>query len=213
MVSRKCKQCAGAITLNPKNQGEIVYYQSAWFHRDCFEQMCQEHIINDPAHKRKYKTALAQIDRHTLSAMEKMCEICNKDNVYQHIVRNYNLSFVPKDIFVRLDAVYTGRLPGLVKPIPPQDLLDMWRRKQRYLNDVYTRNINSGKYMSGSARVKYDLAILCAKYQSYLDWKEDCRLQAEQTKKNFQEQRKADYTTWRKADKDISGLAQSIFGD
>ena len=61
-------------------------------------------------------------------------------------------------------------------PVPPEDLLDMWRQKRNYLDKVAEQNRKKGNEISGVNRVNYDLAILLSKYDSYLKWKEQQKI-------------------------------------
>lgn len=88
------------------------------------------------------------------------------------LYRQYEISFLPKYFFINLDKVYKGTYKNLNKPVPVEDLWDMWQRKMPYLLQVYDRNKRSGKQMDGMARINYDLAIILSKYDSYLEWKE-----------------------------------------
>lgn len=83
----------------------------------------------------------------------------------------YNVSFLPKYFFINLDKVYKGTYKNLNKPVPVEDLLDMWQQKMNYLNKVAEQNRHKGKNIEGIARINYDLAILLSKYDSYCEWK------------------------------------------
>lgn len=72
---------------------------------------------------------------------------------------------------MQLAKIPKGTYKGQGKPIPFDDLLDMWERKMPYLNKTYQRNCDKGKRIDGIARIMYDLAILMSKYDSYLEWK------------------------------------------
>lgn len=93
------------------------------------------------------------------------------------LYRQYEVSFLPKYFFMNLDKVYKGTYKNLTKPVPVDDLWDMWQRKMPYLLKVYDRNKRIGKTMEGVSRINYDLAIVLSKYDSYLSWK-DQQLQA-----------------------------------
>ena len=88
------------------------------------------------------------------------------------LYREYEISFLPKYFFINLDKVYKGTYKNLTKPVPVEDLWDMWKRKMPYLQKVYDKNIRMGKKMDGMARINYDMAIVLSKYDSYLEWKE-----------------------------------------
>ena len=75
-----------------------------------------------------------------------------------------------------MDEIFSGIYKGLSKEIPPEDLLDMWKRKKNELDRINNSNSRKGKNLIGVARINYDLAILLNKYDSYLKWKEDQKL-------------------------------------
>ncbi len=88
------------------------------------------------------------------------------------LYRQYEISFLPKYFFMNLDKVYKGTYKNLTKPVPVDDLWDMWQRKMPYLLKVYDKNKRMGKTMEGVSRINYDLAIVLSKYDSYLAWKD-----------------------------------------
>ena len=101
------------------------------------------------------------------------------------LYRTYEVSFLPKYFFINLDKVYKGTYKNLNKPVPVEDLWDMWQRKLPYLMKVYDKNVRSGKTMDGIARISYDMAIVLSKYDSYLSSKENQqRIQAEQQERD-----------------------------
>ncbi len=88
------------------------------------------------------------------------------------LYRQYEISFLPKYFFINLDKVYKGTYKNLTKPVPVEDLWDMWQRKMSYLLKVYDKNKRMGKTLDGVSRINYDMAIILSKYDSYLEWKE-----------------------------------------
>lgn len=84
----------------------------------------------------------------------------------------YDISFLPKYFFYNLEKVYKGEYKNLKKPVPVEDLWDMWQRKLPYLRKIYDKNKRSGKEMEGICRINYDMAIVLSRYDSYLQWKE-----------------------------------------
>lgn len=96
---------------------------------------------------------------------------------------------MPKHFFINLNKVFKGTYKGLNKPVPVEDLLDMWQRKLPYLTKVYINNKNKGKNMTGMARINYDLAILLSRYDSYCEWKasqqEEVMAQSDEPKVNY----------------------------
>lgn len=89
------------------------------------------------------------------------------------LYEQYNLSSLPKYFFMNLQKIYKGEYSkNLRKPIPCEDLFDMWQKKMDYLNRQNEYNKEHGKELYGVQRVQYDLAILINKYDSYRAWKD-----------------------------------------
>lgn len=92
------------------------------------------------------------------------------------LYREYDVSFLPKQFFINLDKVYKGTYKNLNKPVPLEDLWDMWQKKMPYLLKLHDKNKRSGKDMDGMCRIYYDMSVVLAKYDSYLKWKEEQKL-------------------------------------
>lgn len=91
--------------------------------------------------------------------------------VTDFIFAQYDITLLPKYFYMQLAKIPKGTYKGQGKPIPFDDLLDMWERKMPYLNKTYQKNCDKGKRIDGIARIMYDIAILMSKYDSYLEWK------------------------------------------
>lgn len=96
----------------------------------------------------------------------------------------YEISLLPKYFFINLDKVYKGTYKNLNKPVPVEDLWDMWQKKMPYLQKVHDKNKRCGKEIEGIARISYDLAIILSRYDSYLKWKEEQKLSQTQLNQN-----------------------------
>lgn len=108
--------------------------------------------------------------------------------LFDYIIAEYNLIDSPKHLFILLTNIHKGAYHKIKEPISFADLLYMWKAKQDYLNKTYEYNMQHGKEMYGVDRVKYDLAILINKYDSYKQWKlkqEAIHQQEERIKKNI----------------------------
>ena len=88
------------------------------------------------------------------------------------LYKQYDISFLPVSFFVNLDKVYKGTYKNLKRPVPVEDLWDMWQKKMPYLLKVHEKNNRQGKTMEGMQYILYDLSIILSKYDSYLKWKE-----------------------------------------
>lgn len=118
----------------------------------------------------------------------------------------------------KLGNIYNGTFKGMSVGIPPEHLLDMWRRKMDMLNGIASRNSTKGITMNIDQRINYDLSILINKYDSYLKWLEKQKiLEAEkETEKNENIVGKSvGYISQKENSNnsdDISGLVDDIFG-
>ena len=93
-----------------------------------------------------------------------------------------------------MDSVYKGTMKNLNKPVPPEDLLDMWKQKRNYLEKIAEQNRKKGNEISGVQRVNYDLAILLSKYDSYLKWKDQQKIAAATDELKKSNKEKIEYT-------------------
>ena len=92
--------------------------------------------------------------------------------LFEYLMNKYEVTSFPKTFYMKLSNIFNGKLSTIAKPIPPEDLYDMWILKEDYLNKVYIQNIARGKnFKDGYLRCNYDLSILISKYDSYLKWK------------------------------------------
>ena len=112
--------------------------------------------------------------RDSAKSIEKKQNIRNE--LYEFLFEMYNISFFPNYFYIKMDSVYKGTYKNLNRPVPPEDLLDMWRQKRNYLDRVAEQNRKKGTEISGVNRVNYDLAILLSRYDAYLKWKEQQEL-------------------------------------
>ena len=110
------------------------------------------------------------------------------------VYKQYDISFAPKHLFIRLNQIYQGTYKGLDKPIPPADLFDMWQRKWHYLEKVHVRNESRGKHIEGLALIWYDIAILLGKYDSYLNWKIEHLAEIAEQMKRYKDEEHINYT-------------------
>ena len=149
---------------------------------------------------------------HFLRSIEKQC-------VYDFILEVYDLNIIPTNIWEKITEIYSGTYKGMSIGIPPEHLLDMWKRKIDMLNGVAERNEIKGIKMSADQRLNYDLSILVNKYDSYLKWLEKQKIIAseKEIEKNDNIVGKSiGYTASNKSGKndsdDISALVDDIFG-
>jgi hypothetical protein len=94
----------------------------------------------------------------------------DRNILFTYVQTKYNIVKLPKQFFIKMSNIFSGKLNGLAKPIPPEHMYDMWVRKSSYLDKLYSNNISKGKKMDSYVRLNYDLAILLSKYEDYLSF-------------------------------------------
>lgn len=168
-ITRKCKCCKEYLDIEKDN---FVYYKKRYYHFDC--------AVNETLDRKNNKLSKEQcVDKFTQlqnENREEINNIINKERLYKWLQNTYNTVVLPSYFYIKMDEIFSGIYKGLSKDIPPEDLLDMWKRKKNELDRINNSNSRKGKNLIGVARINYDLAILLNKYDSYLKWKEDQKL-------------------------------------
>jgi hypothetical protein len=168
-ITRKCKHCKEYLNIERDN---FIYYKKRYYHFDC--------AVNEQLTRKNNKLSMEQcVDKFIQLQNENQEEINNiisKERLYKWLQNTYNTVVLPGYFYIKMDEIFSGIYKGLSKDIPPEDLLDMWKRKKNELDRINNSNSRKGKNLIGVARINYDLAILLNKYDSYLKWKEDQKL-------------------------------------
>lgn len=193
-VTRKCNICKSSIEINNPREDYIVITngeKNIYTHSACYIK----HYTSD--RRRKPKTSdecrvfINECKKNT-AAIIKQNTI--KEELYNYLFDMYGISFFPKSFYVKMDSIYKGTYKGVNIPIPPEDILDMWKQKRNYLNKVEDQNRKKGKEIDSLGRINYDLAILLSRYDSYLKWKEQQKIAvAELNERKKQEGEKIGY--------------------
>ena len=171
-MTRKCSICKELINLNDVNEDFFITLKNEVNHTHCY-------IEKQTTKKRSPKSieecqAYIEECRQANKTVEKKTNI--KNELYEFLFDMYDISYFPKHFYIKMDSVYKGTMKNLSKPVPPEDLLDMWKQKRNYLDKVAEQNRKKGNEIVGVNRVSYDLAILLSKYDSYLKWKEQQKI-------------------------------------
>ena len=194
VATRKCSICKEPIVLKDDSKEYFIEYRAnntVCTHTNCY-------IKHHTTKKRNPKTIdeCNEFINNCLEfakTVEKKKSI--KDELYQFIFDMYGISFLPKYFYIKFDSIYKGTYKNLNRPVPPEDLLDMWKQKRNYLDKIAEQNRKKGTEIIGSNRVNYDLAILLSRYDAYLNWKEQQKIavsEMNESKKRYIE--KIEYT-------------------
>ena len=175
IITRKCSICKNPIYINDTNEDFFITLKNktkSYTHTNCY-------IKKQTTKKRSPKTVeecqkYIEQCRQNTEVTEKKKNA--KNELYEFLFDMYDISYFPQYFYIKMDSVYKGTMKNLNKPVPPEDLLDMWKQKRNYLDKVAEQNRKKGNEILGVNRVNYDLAILLSKYDSYLKWKEQQKI-------------------------------------
>lgn len=180
-VKRKCACCKDSVCISNNNISEVIYYDKKTYHSKCFLSICEKGIKSNRqdvlAKWTKAFNNMAEIKNQSYSHF---IQAITKEEIFEFIKETYSVSIVPSPVWHKLASIYDGTFKGMSEGIPPEHLLDMWRRKIKMLNDIAHNNQLKGKKMTGQQRINYDLSVLINKYDSYLGWLERQKILASQ---------------------------------
>lgn len=171
---------------------------------------------NDVA--QKWTWVLNNLDMIQRESYEHLRLAVIKEDVFNFIKDAYDVTIIPSTVWQKLGNIYNGTFKGMSFGIPPEHLLDMWKKKIDMLNGIASRNITKGKSMNIDQRINYDLTVLVNKYDSYLKWLEKQKIiEAEkEIEKNENIVGKSigyvSHKTEKNNSDDISDLVDDIFG-
>lgn len=235
-LNRICSDCKDEIIIRKDNIEEVVLYDGAYYHKDCFIHMCNEKLQSKRCKKIKWQSAIDGLDMLIKDAKFKLNKEFDieykkkvaanrnsteqktaKNDIYNFMLEQYSASSIPQYIFIKLNSIYSGTFRGMSTGILPTELLDMWQRKIDYLNRIANRNVTKGKPMDSIQRINYDLSVLINKYDSYKEWKRKQEILEQEHKEqalekpivtigNIQNEKTEKNTD------DISDLVDDIFG-
>lgn len=196
-VKRKCIVCKEDIVVTSPDD-EFIYYDRHCYHPECFKKFCNE------KNTKKWKFALENYENYVQEAKKLAYELLAKKQgstlsigQFEEDAQNQIKSwFYGSDLctFVRekynvlnpqwdlLKSVIDGTYKNIGIGIPAEDLLDMWERKWKYLQKRHSKLIQKNSDVNATALVRYDVAILVNKYDSYLKWKREQHLLAVEMK-------------------------------
>lgn len=218
-IKRKCGCCGKDFYISNENIEDAIYYDKKTYHSSCFINICNKRSkMKREDISQKWKWVLNNLDSIKEDSFQHFSIAITKECIFDFIKDAYDVTIIPTTVWQKLGNIYNGTFKGMSFGIPPEHLLDMWKRKIDMLNGIASRNSTKGMTMSVDKRINYDLSILVNKYDSYLKWLEKQKiLEAEkEIEKNENIVSKSvGYITQkpnRNNSDDISGLVDDIFG-
>lgn len=194
-TTRKCKICGKSFNILKNDfvrfrQGccEIGCYVSYFKEKGYTDTIIQDKLdvlLKESREEiRLFKEKELEVDKKKVKSKQR--EINRKENTssfLKYISETYMIEVFPKYIFSKLAEINRGTFKGMNKGIPYEDLLDMFKRKQKDLDRINLNNSRKGNIIEGIGRFNYDLAIVINKYDDYLRWKNNQRIKAAEVEK------------------------------
>ena len=180
-IKRVCGLCKEVFYINRNNINEAIYYDKKTYHSKCFVDIRGRRAIRKSRTAPKWEQSLEDIEAIKKESFKHFKILIDKEEVYRFILEAYGLTVIPTTVWQKISDIYAGTFKRMSAGIPPEHLLDMWKRKINTLNAIAAKNSASGKVMDSGQRLSYDLSVLVNKYDNYLKWLEKQKiLRAEQ---------------------------------
>ena len=164
ITMRKCFSCKEYICLENEwnSENKVIHYMKGVYHRECLKR----DMLKSKRVKRNEEEVELEIDRLVRDSDLLLYGIVVKNHLFKYLYDSYSIVLLPNYIFVKLEEMFKGEYKGMTKRIPPEHLLEMFERQQKFLDNIYHK-----EKLNGVQRINYDLAVLIAKYPGFLDWK------------------------------------------
>lgn len=199
---RKCKYCNKDIDLKTD---EWLKEKKRYIHKQCLidreigKGHSKTHInsliqeIQMQYEKEQQIKMELDLKKREFKAQQKLKSIEDKEKkkeykskFIEYIQNTYSIKVLPKYFFIKLSNINNGTYKGLSRGIPYEDLLDMFKRKQKQLDKLaFNKKRKDNNFTSEINRIYFDLAVIVNQYDSYFKWKEkQKKLQIEKTKQD-----------------------------
>ena len=198
MDSIICKKCGNKID-NTNDMFSISGIGKV--HIECWRKRLLEKYKNNTQKvhtemekliEKKRKKELKDIDKEKEEQIKKQHGL-DRSKFFDYIIETYDIS-LPKYTITKISNINNGTQEGLKEGISYEDLLYMFKSKQKDLINIYQNNIKKGNsFRDNVQRFHYDLAVIVGKYDSYKKWKEKQKLneiEQDNSKTQIEEQSK-----------------------
>lgn len=165
ITTRKCGRCKENIEL--EKEQKTVLQKKKYYHYDCFIKK-ETSKGRNPLSEEEAETLADQLIKENKDFIN---EIINKNHLYLWLQRKYDLTVIPTYVYQKLADIHSGNWKDLTRKIPPEDILDMFKRQWHNLEQININNINKGKKLNPESRLNYDLSIIINKSSSYYEWR------------------------------------------
>ena len=218
-IHRKCSCCGEYFYISNENIDDAIYYDKKTYHSSCFINICNKRSqMKREDVSQKWSWTLNNLKSIKKDSYRHLSLAITKESIFDFIKDTYGITIIPTTVWQKLSNIYNGTYKGMAVSIPPEHLLDMWKRKMDMLNGIASRNATKGITMNIDQRINYDLSVLINKYDSYLKWLEKQKILAAEKEIEKNENivaKSVGYVSQKENSDnsdDISDLVDDIFG-
>ena len=174
IVKRKCAKCKAEMKIDTSNINDVIWYNNAYYHKDCFIAEAQKKIEKKTRSYRQWENALNNIEEYERIAREKIGYGRPTDKLNDWLLEHYDIITTPSDRFwsIILDLGNGFYRNKRCRPVKVELLTEAWMWAQVNLDKIAMNNKQLGKDMEGEARLHYDLAIILKKLPLFVKSKE-----------------------------------------
>lgn len=180
-----CEKCGAVHEAPPYDESFVLYDRDG----KCWCVSClREKRTDKRTRKDRWlpEDADAKIASLRASTAKHLQEVFVKEELFEYFDLVYTPFYIPASFYNKLNSIFDGTLHGLSAPVPPEDLLDMFRKKQAWLDRNALKKWSTNQPLPIS-RLNYDLSILLNSYDEYLQQKRAQEIENQQADKRLQE--------------------------
>jgi hypothetical protein len=167
---RKCGKCKSYVTLEDDGD-KVVYYKKAFWHITCL----REWLLSKKIGKMCGEEVDKLIEGLKEETEDHIWHVVVRNHLYKYWMDKYNVVSLPHYIYTKVESIANGSFKNISKPVKLEHLLDMFQRQQNWLDKMYHK-----EKLEGVSKLNYDIAVIVARYGSYVDWLEKTKVEREQ---------------------------------
>ena len=160
-MERKCACCLEAIHIDRENSNKTICYKGKFYHFDCFVSLCDKKMESKRTSP-MWAEAKANIEKLVSETTTKQCAEVTKNDLNDWILSHYDVSFLGKQFYIKLNDIYNGTYKGLAYAISPMELYEEWQYFWKELCEARAK-----KGIEGERAVNYDLVVLLSRNMEY----------------------------------------------
>lgn len=198
-ITRKCAHCKSAIDIDRTNIHGTLLFKNKYYHTNCFIEMVKQ----KESGKRCapcWKGVLNNIKEFENDANAALTYWFNRDDLYNHLLDNYDVASVSNAVFTRMCSMIDGTYGRKSKPIKLDEFVACWRDSQKELDKIALNNRKKGNEIFGEPRIHYDFAIIMRTFPKWKKEQEKRKAEIMEQKRNQTEKININYDSMQRTE-------------